>query len=111
MLIASWTSYSPKLVVSRSSRADHWRSYRLLHRDGNPYVEFRIDSEAISHRGKEFPLPQGVEQNLIEARIRRRLGEGHLDGAIWSHLEMRDGDSLENILAQVVWNRRRRRVD
>lgn len=72
------------------------------------HVALTIDWMAVFHRWKEAPFVERFEQDLIEARIRRRLHQLDFRGAVRVNGEARYRFGAVSVLAQIVRQQRQR---
>ena len=68
----------------------------------HPYVLIAVNRMTVFHSGEEAPAVQGLQQDLVEPRILRRLDQLDFERAVCVYLEVRDSRDLITLLAQIV---------
>src|SRR5216684_8707557 len=97
---ARWQKIGPlrAIVASRKRTATD----SSAHGDWDADLEDGVDCDPTFSSGEETPLTQSVEENLIQARIRRRRHQRHVHVSLVGDFEARNCFGLEDILAQIV---------
>lgn len=69
----------------------------------DPDILLAFYRATVLHCGKEAPVSERFQQQLIQARVLRGSDEHHIDRAIGVNREPGEGDRLIGELAQIVW--------
>lgn len=89
-------------MMLREASVGHDRHAASPDIEMDPDVLLAFDRMSVLHGGKEAPVPQCLQQQLVQSRVLGGSDERDLDRAVRMNGEAGQGHGLIGILAQII---------